>query len=179
MEKAQINLHIEIDKKKLLNFIKRNADKMAFGINSELAKRQLKVAREISNNAVDAFYNDYSPNSYVRKYNLYNAADYGISNGDDFIFEIGYELMRDAKYHQPTKYVYDITFEQGYHGGINWFAPPFHKGQKPVMEAPKMDPSPYDLIVNQWNDYLDNEYEKEKKEIVNNVCKKFVGKYRN
>lgn len=177
MIETTIKVDIQESKNQLFNFIKKNAEKMAFEINSKLAKIQYDKAKEICKEAVDSFYLDYNPNSYVRKYNLYDAYDIGIKNGEVFIFEVGDDLMINAHYHQPIDYVYDITFKQGYHGGINLFYPPFYKGQKPMSLSPHMEKSPYKLILEKWNNYLITDYEIEKRKIVNNVCEKFASKY--
>lgn len=87
-------------------FKKRYAEEVKFYIELELNKE------------IDQFYDDYSPTSYKRTYNLYNAVKtFVLSKGDEFYvgIYIGSEYMKKW-YSDPVDYVYVGAIKKGIHG---------------------------------------------------------------
>lgn len=102
---------------------------------AELASERLK---EIGEQAVDAFYDNYSPNYYNRSYGLYEAVKPsvnkisapGVAEG---IVTTSSATMGDH-YHQGADTVFQWDLVGGEHGGAN------------KVPSPVMSPSPINLI---------------------------------
>ena len=67
-------------------------------------------------NAVRAFYDSYSPNSYDRQEDLLNAAKITVEPDEPWSIETGAEYMHGG-HRAGNDYIYVNSFEQGYHGG--------------------------------------------------------------
>ena len=96
----------------------KNLKKIVEEVNYNIAYEKRKAALIICENAVDAFYSDYSPHMYHRKGSLYEAYKVEINRKGDFSFQLGHEFM--TKQHRvDNEYIYDYMFVLGWHGGAN------------------------------------------------------------
>lgn len=97
-----------------------------FGKLNNLCAKDIKI---IFDNSILDYYNDYEPNSYKRKFSLYDM--YSIkAKGDELIIELGPEFVKDSfdADHNGTRktdrvqpeYIYDTMFKGGWHGGATF-----------------------------------------------------------
>lgn len=67
---------------------------------------------------VDAFYESYTPFKYGRKLDLYHTYELIITDSI-WDWKFGPEYM-EAKHHQDNSYIYQNSFIEGYHGGVDY-----------------------------------------------------------
>lgn len=124
IQKNKVNIY-----RRYLEKLKIESQEYAEKINDSISKRLAKELAYIVRTYVDAFYEDYNPNSYQRTGDLYNIYDiskrYSISIGPQYM-----------KYHgEQAPYIFEYSLEYGYHGshinpdfGIPWWKkPPAYK----------------------------------------------------
>lgn len=126
-------------------------------------KRYLFEGDLVIERVVDMFYEDYTPHTYKRKQDLYNAYKVFIDDGD-WGYEFGAHLMKKS-HHQSNEYIYENSFVNGYHGGDDfgddhpepgvpwWKAPPTLKYW--YMPATQWGTSPYYEAYGKINDLID------------------------
>ena len=181
----------------------KNLKKIVEEVNYNIAYEKRKAALIICENAVDAFYSDYSPHMYHRKGSLHETYKVEINKKGDFSFQLGHEFM--TKQHRvDNEYIYDYMFVLGWHGGANggknhpdinisepkerrlfWRQPPpgNKEGEKPYTRwddnpATRMrsyNEAPYQRIKREWNNYIKNELEDMQMRELVGVLKKYVG----
>ena len=88
----------------------------------QMASKYEKLLRDelnyIARSSIDAFYEDYEPSSYRRYGDIYNTYKIEVKRDQ---FESNCEVHFAPKYMKHhgrlNSYIYDIVFEQGWHGG--------------------------------------------------------------
>lgn len=170
MAKAKLKVETQVNyEKRFFDYLEKNYKKIFREIMRELLPIAYDEADRITTEAVNAFYEDFTPNKYHRKEDLKNAFDFGISDGWNFKFALGSDFMK-YKHHQSNDLVYDIAFEHGYHGG-SWGidkngeiaavpywrtpAPGFTHWYPPGYPAPQ-SAAPRDYIIREWNSFARN-----------------------
>lgn len=97
----------------------------------------MKETSEVSRNAIDMFYSDYTPRTYMRVYGLKNLFDISLNeNSDGFNLKFTYSAGHVTGHPNPD-IIFSGPFVQGYHGGPAWGG---------EQAAPKMSPSPWEVI---------------------------------
>ena len=133
----------------------------------------------ICRSVIDDFYSDYMPKGsdpifYTRQYDLYNVYRINIVSG---LWEVKYdhEFMK-KKHRESNKYIYDIAFINGYHGGavsgdghpangIPYWRTPFPTFDNWGRPA-AISKSPYLTMEKETQDYLDMQSIRWRKEIL-------------
>lgn len=111
--------------------------------------------------AVKAFYSSYYPRYYKRKYSLRYMA-YPLIEDNEFFMDLGVDNPGYfAKHHQDEEYIYENSFQRGYHGGAYHNGVPTWRTPYPTYEvwgweAPQ-GPSPYLIIKDGWSSFLSGE----------------------
>lgn len=97
----------------------------------------MKETSEVSRNAIDMFYSDYTPRTYMRVYGLKNLFDISLNeDSDGFNLKFTYSAGHVTGHPNPD-IIFSGPFVQGYHGGPAWGG---------EQAAPKMSPSPWEVI---------------------------------
>lgn len=146
-------------------------------IKDELSKTvdsYLEYMKRISKLAIDAFYNDYpigsvEPDYYDRKYNLYGLtepfnSEIKYDGYDSVTIKISYDANA-LNMHDNKDIIFSGPFELGYHGGPRKAVSPINnnhvlgsfqhiKSRQYYVPAPKMSPSPYELIEHYFDNYV-------------------------
>lgn len=91
------------------------AEKISAKLNAKYNKRVKFNLELIVKNAVDDFYQSYSPHRYKRQEGLYKGAKVNATD-DDWSIELGPQFM-ETNYEAGINYVYWNSFENGFHGG--------------------------------------------------------------
>lgn len=132
-------------------------------IRKELKKIALQVVKDMSKateNAVSAFYSDYRPHAYVRRYGMKNPFKVTTDDSEDGVIKVLFTYSSDfISGHNNPDIIFQGPFEQGYHGG------PHRSGdivegsfsnianRKQYGPAPKMSPSPWEMIEEYYDNY--------------------------
>ena len=151
----------------------------------------------IADSTIDAFYEDYDPSTYNRRGDMYNT--YKISVKRDK-YDIEYEIdfsPEYMKFHGDLKeYLFDIVFEQGWHGGANegeghpepgipWYrdlwATKYAKGFNYDEFEPSgfwlrraaRSASPYEIMSKKMDDYI-SEWNEQYLDDVDKCCNKLL-----
>ena len=187
MSEADITLEYNItdnEYNKMLKFLQKYADDIAYEVNLKLAEQCYKYALNITKSAIDAFYSAYDPHLYERTGSLYDIFDIQVSN-DDFIFAIDSDLMG---WHRSNEAVIALDFMKGFHGGSRWRTPP-RPGWANTVDGPMFaqhswqywHPAkvpqtfpPYATIKLKWNSFLRGKYNQLKKQIIIEVASKYI-----
>lgn len=115
------------------------------------AKTASLIADEMSKTAkyaIDAFYNDYTPNYYKRHYYNFSKNSYKRfyqnRHGKKFVggIELTPENMDDI-YKYPTESVYHFVYDYGYHG-------------LPLNNTPVMSPTPMEILLDKQKEIINN-----------------------
>lgn len=139
-------------------------DKQIPAIIEEYNNRYIKDGKLLIERIVDQFYEDYDPNMYKRKEDLYNTYELYIVEEDEYEYksDFGSKYMQ-YEHSGDNEIIYQNSFVAGYHGGAIggknhpnpgepwWKAPPSLKyWYKP---AKSWGESPYYLALNDITDY--------------------------
>lgn len=188
MARITLTVTAEENKSDVINNLIANASEIIRQVNSRLAHEQYINAKRIADNAIDEFYAGYTPHpkSYGRRLDLYNAYDIGIRNGEDFIFQVGPDLMK-YYHHQGNEFVYENSFVRGFHGGSMGTDSNGETAVVPTYRTPipefsswgdpaEPDDSPYEQIMKEWTAYLSGDFESKKAKIIMDVISSFASK---
>lgn len=129
--------------------------------------------KQINRDAVDQYYEAYTPQAYRRTESLYKA--YRIRKkkaGFDLL--VGGEFIPDS-HRVSSEYIYDVMYKKGYHGGAPhnnsyyWRFPgptlakelgiPRYIAWYPFGPAPQTQ-SPYEVFKREWDEYRNGEGKK-------------------
>ena len=150
----------------------------------------------IADSAIDAFYEDYDPNTYNRLGDLYNTYKITVKrNKYDIEYEIDFS-PNYMKYHRGKKtYIYEAVFEEGWHGGdkagaghpepgIPWYrnlgainrAGDDYESYEPSgfwLRRAACSTSPYEVMSKKMDDYI-SEWEEQYLDDVDKCCNKLL-----
>jgi len=84
-------------------------------LNAKYNKRVKFNLELMAERAVDAFYESYDPNMYVRQEGLYKGYKITVNN-DEWSIDTGSQYM-ETDYDAGKEYVFTNSFEKGWHGG--------------------------------------------------------------
>lgn len=114
---------VEKMKKEIVDGIVDNFNKRKPKIYKEFGVYQAQKVKELFNQAVDAFYNDYAPHDYSRIYGLYSLLDIKYDSSgvvymdSDTMYEDLYNPEGLSGHRADGETLYQTVFVKGYHGG--------------------------------------------------------------
>lgn len=105
--------------------------------------------QKVSYNAIHDFYTDYDPEYYNRSYGMYGIllnkiTEHKIDNGIRVRFNYSYADIERPEHHGSVSAMFNADFVNGYHGGPRNLG----NGVYTWSPVPKMEMSPWDIIVN-------------------------------
>ena len=109
--------------KEITDFVVDNFNKRKPKIYKEFGVYQAQKVKELFNQAVDAFYNDYAPHDYSRTYGLYDLLDIKYNSSgtvymdSDNMYEDLYNPEGLSGHRAEGRTLYQTVFAEGYHGG--------------------------------------------------------------
>lgn len=118
--------------KRELKQLKRDTVKgIVKNIKVKYSIKQKELYEAAFKEAVDMFYDDYSPNRYRRNFSLYKAIDIKMNTGDGTLYgtrdDMSMDLSQVASFYSYDKvteprngsqeYLFKLTFVEGWHGG--------------------------------------------------------------
>lgn len=135
-----------------INRVKKTKEKIE-KMNKVYPKRYKDELEEIGRSVISEWYATYDPIYYDRQRGLRNAWRV-ILEGTNYRVDFGADLMTTS-YHEPTEYVFEKTFMNGYHGGsyhngiLYWRTPypQFTSWGRPALRSF----SPYRRMVSEMN----------------------------
>lgn len=145
-------------------------------VNNEYKQRVKQGLEDIAEEAIDMFYESYSPHMYHRTNDLYNTYKVIVTD-DRWAIDLSPSFM-DGSHRVSSEYIYNYMFKEGYHGGaidgpehpdpgVPWYRSgptpfSFWWWARPAVQTE----SPYNKMVADYNNYIDEVIEERDNELV-------------